>query len=183
MRPTPPAFCRRRLSRYCDFFSVSCVAEDDEELLGEELLGEALLAPPLAEPDVLGCEALEPELGLLVLGEAALEPPDADPEAEPDFAVSLEADPLIPAEELDEEPGLEGEDDALPPLEGEELGEVALLEPEEPGAEVVRLESPLSHAARPNASATANASVDSFMCPPWLGYRDRRATSAPDLTH
>jgi hypothetical protein len=125
-------------------------------------LGELVL--PLAAPELPGCAALE----LLVLGEVALAPPEADPEAEPDFGVSLEADPLIPAEELDEEPGLEG-DDALPPLDGEELGEVALLEPEEPGAEVVRLESPLSHAASPKASATANASVDSFMCPPWLG--------------
>lgn len=131
------------LSRYCDFFSVSCVVEDEEELLGEELL----------------------------LGGVALEPPEADPEAEPDFGVSLEADPLIPAEELDEEPGLEGDEDVLPPLDGAELGEVALLEPEEPGAEELRLGSPLSQALSPNASATANASVESFMCSSVVGIQ------------
>lgn len=138
---------------------------------------------------MLGCAALELELelgllelGLLALGEAALEPPEAEPDAEPDFVVSLDADPLIPAEELDEEPGLDGEVDALPPLDGEVLGEVAVLELEEPGAVEVLPESPRSHAASPNASATATASVESFMFPPWLGYGNRRATSAPDLS-
>jgi len=36
--------------------------------------------------------------------------------------------------------------------------------------EEVLLVSPRSHAARPKASATATAKVESFMCPPWLGY-------------
>ena len=135
---------------------------------------------PLAEPDVLGCAAeLELELeslplGLLALGEAELAPP----EAEPDFAASLEPDPLIPAEELDEEPGELGLDEA--PADGDEgelLGEDEVLELEEPGVDEVLLElsPPRSHAARPKASATAAASMESFMCPPWLGIKRKRS--------
>ena len=164
------------------FFSASCDVADDE-LLGEDelALGVELLAPPLAEPEVLGCAALELELelGLLALGDAALEPPEADP----DFAGSLELEALgddALGDELElEDPGVDGEDDAppVPPtdaepdaepdvpgvLELEPLGDDAVLELEEPGALEVRLESLLSHAARPNARATANASVESFM--------------------
>ena len=113
----------------------------------------------------------------LELGEAALEPPEADP----DFAGSLELEALGDDALGDEalelaEPGVDG-DDALPPteaepdadpdvpgvLELEPLGDDAVLELEEPGALEVRLESLLSHAARPNARATANANVESFM--------------------
>lgn len=192
MRPTPPA-CLVAV-RYCDFFSGSCVAEDEDGLLGE-----ALLAPPLAEPAVLGCEALELELeSLLELGDAALEPP----EAEPDLVASLEPDPLMPEDELDEAPGApgaEGDDDAppVPPtdaepelelgaLDGDEaepLGVAVVLELEEPGLDEVLLVSPRSHAASPNASATATARVESFMCPPWVGFKyNRRASSAPSLS-
>jgi hypothetical protein len=99
---------------------------------------------PLAEPGVLGCAAeLELELESLLFGEVALAPP----EAEPDFDVSLELDEA--------------------PVDGDE-GEV--LELEEPGVDEVLLVSPRSHAASPKASATAAARMESFMCPPWLGY-------------
>jgi hypothetical protein len=143
-----------------------------------------LLAPPAGEPDVLllaepellgvlGCAAeLELE-SLLLLGEVALAPP----EAEPDFGVSLEADPLIPADELDEEPGDVGLDDA--PLDGD-VGEVAELE--EPGVDEVLLVSPRSHAATPKTIATAAARMESFMGPPWLGTKKKAANCAPGLT-
>jgi hypothetical protein len=116
---------------------------------------------PLAEPGVLGCAAeLELELEGLLLGEVALAPP----EAEPDFDVSLE---------LDEAPA-DGD-------EGEVLGEVAVPELEEPGVDEVLLVSPRSQAASPKASATAAARMESFMCPPWLGYLNKAANCAPGL--
>jgi hypothetical protein len=117
-------------------------------------------------------------LELELLG-AALEPP----EAEPDFEASLDPDPLIPADELDElgldaEPGVDGVAEAppVPPTEAEpddELGELDgdvllgedALELDEPGAEAP-LDASRSHAARPKASATAAARIESFMCPP-----------------
>jgi hypothetical protein len=121
---------------------------------------------PLAEPEVLGCAA-ELELESLLLGE------EAPPEAELDFDGSL--DPLIPEDELDEEPGVLGLllDEA--PLDGDE-GELL-------GVDEVRLELslPRSHAARPKASATAAARMESFMCPPWLGYLNKAANYAPGL--
>jgi hypothetical protein len=140
-----------------------------------------LLAPPaaepevlpLAEPEVLGCAAeLELE-SLLVLGGVALAPP----EAEPDFALSL------PAEELDDELGELGLDEA--PLDGDDgevLGEDDVLELDEPGVDEVLLVSPRSHAARPNTRATAAARMESFMGPPWLGYQKKAANCAPGLT-
>lgn len=112
--------------------------------------------------------------------------------------MSLEADPLIPEEELLEAPGelgledvpaegdeddelLEGDDGEL--LEGDDDGELDgeedVLELDEPG---LLLESGRSHAARPNARATAKARVESFMCPPWLGNWDYAANCGPDLT-
>jgi hypothetical protein len=134
----------------------SCVVED-EAPLGDELLGEELLAPLLGE---LG---LAPLLELLELGEPELAPP----EAEPDFALSLEADPLMPEDELEED-GLEGLDVA-PPDGDELLGEAGedVLELEEP--DVLLGLSPRSQAARPRARATATAMAESFMCPPWVG--------------
>ena len=124
--------------------------------LGEAALGAAL------EPEGLEPEALEPE---------ALEPPEAVPPAEPGFEASLEPDPLVA--ELDA-PGEDGLDEAppVPPAEGELLlGEDALLELEAPGLEALfDVSPPRSHAARPKASATAVASMESFMCPPRLGY-------------
>src|SRR3954468_845231 len=153
-----PAF-RLPLRRYCDFLAGSCVGEDDGPL-GLELLGDELLAPPLGELELLLLE----ELGLLgLLG--LLAPPEADP----DLGVSLEADPLMPEDELDED-GLDGLDDAPP--EGDEdelLGEGDVLELEEPGLDELLLALSRSHAARPSATATATAIADSFMCPPWVG--------------
>ena len=144
--------------------------EDEEPLgLGLLLLGDELLAPPLG---VLG----ELELELLELGELELAPP----EAEPDFVLSLEADPLMPEDELED--GLDGLvelDDEAPPDgddEGELLGEDDVLELGEPD-EVLEL-SPRSHAARPRASATATAIAESFMCPPWVGCLET-ASCAP----
>jgi len=124
---------------------------------------------------VLGCAALELELEL---GEAELAPP----EAEPDFDGSLEADPLVPEDELLEAPGELGLDDAPAEgdeddelLEGDDDGELdgveEVLELEEPG---LLLESGRSHAARPNARATAKARVESFMCPPWVGSGNQK---------
>jgi hypothetical protein len=136
------------------------------------LLGELVL--PLAAPELLGWAA-ELELESLLFGEAALAPP----EAEPDFGVSLEADPLVPADELDDEPGAVGLDEA-PLDEGELLGEAVL---EEPGVDEVLLVSPRSHAASPRASATATARMESFMCPPCVWIQKKKAAScAPDLT-
>jgi hypothetical protein len=114
-------------------------------------------APPLAEPDALasGLVSLVPdplaaeleELGLEGVAEGvdeALPVPPAEPDAEP------EAEPDAPGDE------------------GLVLGDVALLE--EPEPEVCRpLSGPRSHAARPKASATAAAKIESFMCPPWVG--------------
>jgi hypothetical protein len=135
---------------------------------------------PAVEPDALGALAPEPAPALL-LG-AALEPP----EAEPDFEASLVPDPL--AAELDA-PGLAGGVDEAPPVPptdaepdeelgapaegGVLLGEDAELELDEPGLEALfEVSPPRSQAARPKASATAVASMESFMCPPRLGYKD-----------
>jgi len=148
----------------------SCVVED------EEPLG---LAPPDAEPEALPladpAAPGELELGELELGELELAPP----EAEPDLVLSLEADPLMPEDELEEGlDGLEELDDAPP--DGDEEGELLL------GDDVLELGeldfelSPRSHAARPRARATATAIAESFMCPPWLGYKEA-ANCAPGL--
>ena len=142
----------------------SCLVED-EEPLGLGLGGvEELLAPPLGVLELLLLE----ELGLL-----------APPEALPDLGVSLEAEPLMPEDELDED-GLDGLDEAPPDGEDGELGE-DVLELEEP--DVLLGLSPRSHAARPRASATATAIAESFMCPPWVGVRKKNAANcAPGLT-
>src|SRR3954463_15492417 len=171
-----PAF-RLPLRRYCDFLAGSCVGED-EEPLGLELLGDELVPPPLGEVELLLLE----ELGLLgLLGLLA------PPEALPDLGVSLEADPLMPEDELDED-GLDGLDEAPPEGdedellgEGELLGEDDVLELEEPGLDELLLALSRSHAARPRASATATAIADSFMCPPWVGMLQMAANCAPDL--
>lgn len=104
--------------------------------------------------------------------------PLAPPAAEPDF---FSSSGVVVADE-DEEPepaGAEGvavepEPDAAPEEEGDE-GVVA-LEPEvdpAPEGEVV-LSPALSPQAvstlAPNARETAIATVESLMCPPWLGY-------------
>jgi hypothetical protein len=149
------------------------VVEDDEPLG---------LAPPEAEPEAL--PLAEPEVpGELELGELELELGElelAPPEAEPDLVLSLEADPLMPEDELEE--GLDGlvELDEAPP-EGDEEGELLGEDVLELGELDVLLElSPRSHAARPRASATATAIAESFMCPPWLGCKEA-ANCAPGL--
>lgn len=153
---------------------------EDDEPLG--------LAPPEAEPEALPLAEPEApgelELGELELGLGELEL--APPEAEPDLVLSLEADPLMPEDELEE--GLDGlgEDDGLEeldeaPPDGDDEGELLL------GEDVLELGeldfelSPRSHAARPRASATATAIAESFMCPPWLGCKEA-ANCAPGLT-
>jgi hypothetical protein len=157
----------------------SCVVEDDEPL-GLELLGDELLAPPLGELLLLEELGLLGLLGLL-----------APPEALPDLGVSLEADPLMPEDELDEDglDGLDGLDEAPPDGdedddellgEGELLGEDDVLELGEPGLDELLLALSRSHAARPRASATATAIADSFMCPPWVGcYRCSKLRARP----
>lgn len=125
----------------------------------------------MAPEELLG--ALELGLGLEV------EPP---PEAEPDFDSSLDAS-------LEELGGVaEGLDALLElPLEGDE-GEPG-LGVEGDGEDALPLELPLlpadlppplswPHAARPRAKATATASVESFMSPPWVG-REGAAICAP----
>ena len=98
--------------------------------------------------------------------------------------MSLEADPEDELDELGElglvEAPPDGDEDELL-LEGDE-GEVdgEELELEEPG-EVLEV-SPRSHAARPKASATATAKMESFMCPPGWGYEKRGANCAPGLS-
>jgi hypothetical protein len=119
-------------------------------------------------------------------------PAPALPEADPDVL------PLAPPEaepDAEPEPDLEGSV-ALGELD-EPLGEVAEEELELGGG--VELELPLvlplvllpllpadlpepeswPQAARPKAKATAAASVESFMCPPWLGIRKRAAKNGP----
>ena len=163
--------------------------------------------PPLAEPELgaalllleaLGCSAfcsLGAALELeLELDGAALEPPEAGA----DFDVSVEEElealgalgGVTPMEVLDEEePGVAG---ALVPPEAEldeEPGAVdgddgvavslrAVLELEEPGADDVR-SGPLLQAARPKANATARVRIESFMCPPWLGYETKQQNARP----
>lgn len=101
----------------------------------------------------------------------------------------------MPAEELDEAPGVAVEPvgagvlDAppVPPTDAEPeaepegldgvvapLGEEAVLELDEPGAVVVRFGLSASHAASPKARATAAVRMDSFMCPPWVGIKKYR---------
>ncbi len=148
------------LTLYCDFFSGSFAGSVAPE--------ELPLALPEAEP---------------------LAPPEAEPEL--DFEGSL-AGSLAP-DELEDDDGelgvvaelpLEGEvveDELEPELDGggvDEDGEEELLEPLVP---LLDLPPPLSwpQAARPKAMATASARVESFMCPPWLGIRNKAAKNGP----
>ena len=143
---------------YWDFFSGSFVAPEEDEPL--ELLGVLLLESLL--PDVLELGELEP------------------PVAEPDFDGSDElgelgvVDELPPEGELLEElePELDGGVD-----DGELLELPLVLLPLLPADLPVPLSWP--QAARPKAKATAAASVESFMCPPWLGMRMKAARTGP----
>jgi hypothetical protein len=125
-------------------------AEPDLEVSDFEVSELAELDELLAgslEPGVEGVDEALPEGGVAAGGVAALLDDeelgvvdDAPPEADPEV-----------------EPGaLDGDDG------------VALLELDEPGAEDL-LALSRSHAARPKASATATARVESFMGPPWVG--------------
>jgi hypothetical protein len=117
-----------------------------------ELGVELELLPPLVAPP----EA-EPELDLSLDGSVALEEPDA-----PGVAV----EPLGAVLELPLE-GEVDEDELEPELEG---GGVVVLLLELPVVPLEPLPVPLSwpQAARPKAIATATASVENFMSPPWL---------------
>jgi hypothetical protein len=152
-------------------------AEPDAEPLAlPEALGGCLLAPPAAEPEAA------PAAGGLEDSLAASAGLSFSAEGAEGVAALLDeelggvpvAPPVLPAAELlDDAPGA-GEADG-----GDAVSLFAAGG--EPGADVVR-SGPLSQAARPNASAVASASVDSFMFPPWLGYRKRAAICAPGLT-
>jgi len=129
-----------------------------------------------------------------VLGALPLVEPEAPPEAEPelDFEGSL-AGSLAP-DELEDDDGELGGVAELPPE-----GELDEVEPEVDDGGVVdegedellllplvplpALPPPLSwpQAARPKAMATANAIVESFMGPPWLGIRKKAAKNGPGV--
>ena len=105
------------------------------------------------ELDPLGC-AVEPEGAAELLDEDA---PGAAGAAVP------------PEAELDDEPGaVDGAD-----------GVAVVLELEAPGADDVR-SGPLLQAVKPKASATARERIESFMCPPWLGYKRKQQYARPD---
>jgi hypothetical protein len=141
------------------------VADEEEEALGLEL------DAPLADSSFLAAGGVD---------EA---PPLADELDAPGLAGGVDEAPPL-AEELDELGLVDDGDDEAPPLEPTEAepdaeplgedGEVLLgadevLELDEPGVDEVLFRSPLSQAARPKASATAAAKIESFMCPPWVG--------------
>ncbi len=136
-------------------------------------LGE-LLAPEELLELVLG-----DLLGSLLPDGLVLAPPEAEPDAEPEVDLSFEGSVALD-EELDEL----GEVEELP-LDGEVLdGGVELALPLVLPLLPVVLPVPLSwpQAARPKAKATAAASVESFMCPPWLGLRKKAAKNGPGLS-
>ncbi|HUG77945.1 MAG TPA: hypothetical protein VML57_10715 [Burkholderiales bacterium] len=91
--------------------------------------------------------------------------------AEPAFRSSSGAEGVT----VEPEPDIEPEPDAAPDEGGGEEGVVAVepeVEPAPEGAVVVSLAlSPQAvRTLAPNARETAIASVESLMCPPWLGY-------------
>lgn len=153
---------------YCDFFSGSFGVLDEEalppELLGGVELGVELeLLPPLVPPP----EA-EPDVDLSFDGSVALGE-DEDEDEEPGVAVEPVGAGVVelpPEGELDE-------DELEPELEGG--GVVLLLELPLVPLEPLVLPVPLSwpQAARPKAMATAIASVENFMSPPWLVCSER----------
>ena len=183
--------------RYCVFFGSSLVALDEVPLplplgVAVEPLGWLALEPELA-----------PELGELelvsLLELAALEPP---PEAEPAFSLSFSASVVAELDEL-AAPGVEAPVDGLAALDDEELGalglealppteaepdaepdggvdgvdDALLLEPEAPGALEARSRVLSPQAARPKASATAIANVESLMgSPGWVRKGTQQVT-------
>jgi hypothetical protein len=109
--------------------------------------------------------------------ELELAPPEAEPELDFEGSVALgELDELLlplEGEVAEDEPELGGVELALPLA----LPLVLPLLPAD-------LPEPLSwpQAARPNAKATASASEESFMCPPWLAIRKKAAKNGPGLS-
>lgn len=161
------------LPDYCDFFSGSCgvVAEELE------------LAPPLVEPDGValelapeeGCEALELEEPEGCVVEPAPAAPPVEPELDGAALDDEDAPPLAlsffwMSTEVDDELEPEG---AVLGAAVEPDGEVVVDELDAPaGARLVLGLSPQAvRAAAPNARETASARVETFMWPPWLGYR------------
>jgi hypothetical protein len=110
-----------------------------------------------------------------------LPPPEAEPEL--DFDGSDELGLLGVVAELPPEGEL-GELLLEPELDGGVDGDVLLALPLVLPLLPADLPVPLSwpQAARPNARSTAAASVDSFMCPPWLAIRKTSARNGPGLS-
>jgi len=137
---------------YCDFFSGSLVASDDDEPLGGVLAPEELLL-----------------LGALLGAEVA--PPEAAPELDLEGSVALG--------ELDEAPpeGEVAEDELEPELEGGVVVALPLVLPLLP----VVLPVPASwpHAARPKAKATVAAMIESFMNSSMVGNTKEAAKNGP----
>jgi hypothetical protein len=122
----------------------------------------SLVAPDeLLESLVLAGGVAGGLLGVELLPEVA--PPEAAPELDLGAGLGVGAE-LPPEGEVDE-------DELEPELDG---GGVE---------DVLDLPLPLSwpQAARPKAMATASASVESFMCPPWLGIRKKAAKNGPGV--
>ena len=145
---------------------------------GCELVEEpAPAAPPLVEPELEGAALDEDEAPPLAsfLGASLELDEDAAPEGEllgevvepdedaaPDGELGVVA---LPETDEDEEP-------AGAPVEPEPEGAVVLDDEDAPaGARLLSARSQPARTAAPNAMETARARVESFMWPPWLGYR------------
>jgi hypothetical protein len=142
-----------------------------------------VVAPAPAEP--LGVEELE-----LEDGELDEEPPlalsffwmstEVDEELEPDGGVlDDEGAAVVPEAELEDEPGVALGEVVAPEPEGVVVDEDEL----DPAGPRVGLSDLLQPAiiAPPNARETASASVESFIWPPWLGYRKEAARIGPRI--
>ena len=159
--------------------------DEEDESLGWVV--EPAPAEPLVleEPEPEGC-ALELEGALL--DEDDEEPPlalsffwmsiEVDEELEPEpegAALELDGELVVPEAELEDEPGAVLGDAVEP------AGAVVLEELDAPGARELLLSPQPARTAAPNAIETATAIVESFMWPPWLGYRKEAARIGPRL--
>lgn len=169
------------------------VGVDELELAPED--GCAWLDEPEVEPLVDGCEELELEDELESLGCCVEAPAPAEPlmleEPEPE-GWALELDGAVVDDE-DEEPPLalsffwmsiEVDEELEPAPEGaavEPEGAVVLDELDDAGARSRLLSPQPARTAAPNVIETATAMVESFMWPPWLGYRKEAARIGPRL--
>jgi len=155
-------------------------ADEDEDELGDEELESPEVEPAPAEP--LGVDE-ELELGELdeapPLASFFCESVELDEELEPEpegVALELDGELVVPEAELEDEPGV-----VVAP---EPEGVVALDEDAPPGArEAPPLSDLLQPAiiAPPKARETASARVESFIGPPWLGYRKEAARIGPRI--